>query len=157
MIQTAKCCLQQLKAHARLISHNHTRLGGDLASNSGRNGGEHDHLSNYYTLSTRYDGVQSATNNSPNQQHHHHLHHHHHHNAAMGNTVELSCSRHLISSEMYSSNSSIGGSSTLDYHQQRIPINEKPPSYESIIKSSSLPSYCHFSTTDEKTSKCVKK
>lgn len=147
MINTAKCCLQQLKAHARLISHNHTNRLGNR---------ENEHLNNFYMLNARYDGQLSPTNltNSNN----------------LGNTVELSCSRNmpllvgsttlhptnnssLQMSELFSSTSSIGGDYASMGYQQRTAINENPPSYESIIKSSSLPSYCHFSTTDEKTSR----
>jgi hypothetical protein len=140
MISTAKCCLEQLKAHARLISHNRF------------NTRESDNLNNYYNFYSRYDGQPPLNYNNRN----------------FNNTVELSCSRNNIPLlhnspldptdnqttilESLSSNSSVADYTTLGY-QQCATINEKPPSYESIIKSSSLPSYYHFATEEKQPSK----
>jgi hypothetical protein len=133
MISTAKCCLEQLKEHARLISHNRF------------NTRESDNLNNYYNFYSRYDG-QPPVNYS-------------------NRTIELSCSRNiplLHNSSLhpthnhtmgipqsFSSSSSVADYSQLGY-QQCATINENPPSYESLIKSSSLPSYYNFATEEEK-------
>ena len=136
MIDTAKCCLQQLKAHARLISQSRYR--------------ENDTLNNCFNLHTRYDGQPANFNRNSTD--------------GNRNTVELSCSRNMTSllhpnnaTPQANLNESLSTGSVADYgtmgYQQVASLNEKPPSYESIIKSSSLPSYCHFSLEEEKISK----
>ena len=125
MINTAKCCLQQLKAHARLVSHNRYR--------------ESDTLNSYFDTHHRYDGQPNGFGERN-----------------LNTTVELSCSRnaslrpHVLRPDSLSSSSSEAEYSPLGY-QQRAFLNENPPSYESIIKSSSLPSYTFHFASEEKT------